>query len=381
MRKTILLLSAALFGYSSFAQNIYSLDKTVNTANNGVVLSGITMGKDGNNHSGWLQSYGASGADPLQLNPLGGNVGIGTTTPTELLTVRGNGGTIRLESASEPTGYWASLTTNYDATEPFTIKTQGTYLLGQKTLLNTYPLAYLNGYYGIAFATNASVPSAASVKMLIEDTGNVGIGTTTPASQLDIYHSAAGSGTLRIGAVAAGTTNDAGIDLYANNANNVPVYARIALGVNTASAGSESGYLNFSTINSHSLTEKMRITKEGNVGIGTTTPDAKLAVNGTIHSKEVLVNTTGFPDYVFNPTYHLPALTEVKAYIDRNHHLPDMPTEAEVVKNGLKVGETEALLTKKVEELTLYLIRQKEETDREITQLKYQISTLKHHKK
>jgi hypothetical protein len=56
--------------------------------------------------------------------------------------------------------------------------------------------------------------------------------------------------------------------------------------------------------------------------------------------------------------YKLPALSQVRAYIDKNHHLPDMSSAKEVKDNGLNLGEMNAILTKKVEELTLYLIEQ-----------------------
>jgi hypothetical protein len=65
-----------------------------------------------------------------------------------------------------------------------------------------------------------------------------------------------------------------------------------------------------------------------------------------------------WPDYVFKSTYRLPTLSEVKNYIDKNQRLPDMPSEAEVAKDGLNLGEINKMLTKKVEELTLYLIEQ-----------------------
>jgi len=100
----------------------------------------------------------------------------------------------------------------------------------------------------------------------------------------------------------------------------------------------------------------IKAVENGNVGIGTPTPDAKLTVNGTIHSKAVIVDLNIFPDYVFNKDYVLPTLTEIKTYIDENHHLPEMPSAAEVKKDGLNLGEINSLLTKKVEELTLYLI-------------------------
>ncbi len=92
------------------------------------------------------------------------------------------------------------------------------------------------------------------------------------------------------------------------------------------------------------------------MGIGTTSPDQKLTVNGTVHSKAVVVDNSIFPDYVFKKTYVLRPLSAVKTYIDLNHHLPEMPSAAEVAKNGQNLGDVNALLLKKVEELTLYLI-------------------------
>lgn len=94
----------------------------------------------------------------------------------------------------------------------------------------------------------------------------------------------------------------------------------------------------------------------GFVGIGTATPHESLSVNGDIRSKQVKVELNNWPDYVFKPSYNLPPLTEIKTYIDKYQHLPDMPSEAEVAKDGLNLGEINKLLTKKVEELTLYLI-------------------------
>jgi hypothetical protein len=104
----------------------------------------------------------------------------------------------------------------------------------------------------------------------------------------------------------------------------------------------------------------MMINSNGFVGIGTTTPKESLSVNGNIRARELKVETDNWPDYVFDKKYVLPDLSVVKAFTDRNRHLPEMPSEKKVAEEGVNVGEISKLLVKKVEELTLYLIEVKE---------------------
>ncbi|MNX62476.1 hypothetical protein D3C86_934380 [compost metagenome] len=96
----------------------------------------------------------------------------------------------------------------------------------------------------------------------------------------------------------------------------------------------------------------------GDVGIGTENPDAKLAVNGIIHSKEVKVDlNVPAPDYVFANDYKLRSLQEVENYVKQNSHLPEIPSAKEFGKNGIQLAEMNMALLKKVEELTLYIIQ------------------------
>jgi hypothetical protein len=126
-----------------------------------------------------------------------------------------------------------------------------------------------------------------------------------------------------------------------------------------------------------------------NVGIGTTTPGSyKLAVAGKIAAtgevKVFVDGTTTFPDYVFDPSYKLPTLEETEKYVKENHHLPEVPTAADIAKDGMSLNEMNIILLKKVEELTLYMIEMKKENDArkaENDQMKQEIKELKENQK
>ena len=111
--------------------------------------------------------------------------------------------------------------------------------------------------------------------------------------------------------------------------------------------------------------ERMTIFDNGNVGIGMTqAPYAKLAVNGTICAEEVkvLLTTTSdaacWPDYVFDDEYQLMPIPALEQWVKTHKHLPDVPSQIDVEKNGVDLGAMQAQLLRKVEELTLYIIEQ-----------------------
>lgn len=110
----------------------------------------------------------------------------------------------------------------------------------------------------------------------------------------------------------------------------------------------------------------------------------KVGADGVVYAKAVKITTTGWPDYVFKPTYQLRPLAEVKEYIDQTQHLPEIPSADEIAKEGLSLGEMNKLLMKKVEELTLYAIEnERKDKERErakdklLASLQEQINTLK----
>ena len=188
--------------------------------------------------------------------------------------------------------------------------------------------------------------------------GNVGIGTTNPSEKLEIYNSDTSPAVISL----KSNRNDLQfVDVGRISAKQAAgEIARIGM---PRSGGSFTGYLTFWTKadNNTDLTEKVRINESGNVGIGTTNPTNKLDVNGTIHSKEVKVDMNGWSDFVFKKEYDLPTLEEVEKQINEKGHLENIPSEEEVLKNGINLGEMNAKLLQKIEELTLYMIQIKKE--------------------
>lgn len=210
--------------------------------------------------------------------------------------------------------------------------------------VNTYGSTYSGGTYAFGPLNYFS--------------GNVGIGidinTSIPSAQLEIAGSsrwtAAGWGkAIKLG-WAQSMELEAGIKKFGIGASYDTLLTFFSSDSDTSAA----------PIRYH-----MAITNSGNVGIGTLNPNAyKLAVEGTLGARRIKVTQqANWADFVFHPDYKLPALTDVEQFIQKNGHLPEIPTAAEVKENGVDVGEMNKLLLQKVEEMTLYLIRQQKEID------------------
>jgi hypothetical protein len=171
-------------------------------------------------------------------------------------------------------------------------------------------------------------------RMSITATGNIGIGTISPTAQLHT------TGSVRLAGLTSDSTktrvlvSDTSGNLFYRNASTISGPWQYTNGVVYDSADA--------------------------IAIGTSNPQGyKLAVNGTAIFTKVKVKTAGtWPDYVFQKGYPLPDLKELEAYLVKYRHLPGIASEAEVQQDGIDLGDHQAALLKKVEELTLYLIEE-----------------------
>jgi hypothetical protein len=283
-----------------------------------------------------------------------GNVGIGLVTPQTLLNINQGAGDATTGTPALRIGG----TGNYPSLE-FGIK--GAY----DGMISTYgnDLHLYSGNWRVAgavasenhnisfYTSQANSANWNTPKMYLRYDGNFGIGTTAPGGKLDI--NAGGSYAIR-------TSTSSRYVIEVKNTSDLDGGWWLVNDPNGSFV-----------LHENSIGDQFTIKPGGNVGIGTTTPgNFKLAVNGKIWGTEVQVALTNpGPDYVFEKSYTLPTLEEVKSYIDQNKHLPEVPSAKEMEANGVNVGEMNMLLLKKIEELTLYLIEQQ----KEINELKNQI--------
>ena len=103
----------------------------------------------------------------------------------------------------------------------------------------------------------------------------------------------------------------------------------------------------------------------------------KVAIDGKVIAEELRINLSGdWPDYVFDASYELMPLDKLESLINKNKHLPGIPSANDVQNNGLIVGEMQTKMMEKIEELTLYII----ELDKELKRINNELSTLKANK-
>lgn len=263
-----------------------------------------------------------------------GNVGIGLINPTQKLDVNG---TVRMKGIQLTTSPGAGKILQSD---------------------------------GFGFASWTSPAWTIAGNNVFRLTGNIGIGTTSPQVKLDI------SGDIRVFEQITGNTSGNLDKLSVKGSENQDA-ASMELGKGESS---EQRFIKLITRqggNIEFFTDsylRMKIT-DNEIVIGTppvngTTQYVDLQVNGHVLTREVEVTPGEWWDDVLTGAYKLQEISEVESYIKQNCHLPGIPSQDEVLENGIRLGEFNGLLLKKIEELTLYIIELKKENEQTREMLK-----------
>ncbi|WP_440066668.1 hypothetical protein [Tenacibaculum discolor] len=262
-----------------------------------------------------------------------GNIGVGTLTPSVKLH-------IQQKKSGIATGYSTQIIEDVDAQLDIISDASGTW--GSSINLVEGKGDSNNDIWSIVRQTSINGDSSLRVNygnnnqhdnpsvITFNTNKNVGIGVSSPTAKLEIssnetkFIKLKRDGVTKKGHIGYGSANEGGVYLGTDD-------------------------------NQYSLW----VQQNGAVGIGTTKPSSsfKLSVNGKIRAKEIKVETD-WSDFVFYKDYKLPSLLEVENHIKNKGHLKDIPSAKEVEENGIFLGEMDAKLLQKIEELTLYTIQQ-----------------------
>lgn len=311
MKKTLLFLGTLLcvnFGFSQF------LISGTNANDNKYRFGGIGLG---------YNSPPSFGTNKFMVNGgtsyFGGNVGIGTLTPSEALHL--TTGNAKFDSGRLIIG---TVSNHNDAATNWGIKSNKPFLI----VSSTYPTLEIRSNFPDAFGfLDLAIAPVQFGYSLFSKKGDVVLRGFTSGSMI---FNCEGGGDIKFTTVADPT-------------NESTAYFTTKV--------------------------QMIITKTGKIGIGTgdaTLPNTaggvdvsnyKLFVKGGILTEEVRVSTT-WADYVFNKDYNLKPLSEVETFIKENGHLPNVPSAAQVKEEGIELGNMAKIQQEKIEELTLYIIEQ-----------------------
>lgn len=266
-----------------------------------------------------------------------GNVGINTTTPPSKFSVYQNSADHNsfIYSNTESTNYYI-LRCKSGSTDKFTLNADGKVGIG----INS-PETKLQVSSGVVTAGSSSA-TLGSLQFA---------GDYTNGNILNTYGSQYSSGATSIGYAVKQKSGSSGIVSSAGNASLKKGMLIIDNELEFLSAPASIVSIDSDV----TMISRFIIKENGNTGIGITSPDNKLEVDGTIRATEVVVET-GWADYVFNDDYNNMSIEQLEEFIKSNKHLPGIPTATEVENNGVSLGDMNALLLKKIEELTLYII-------------------------
>lgn len=304
-----------------------------------------SMGIDRSNDGAFTLNFGGSLASSNAfIMKADGKIGVSTPTPASMIDIQAQVGIPALRMQG---GF------------PY-----GTYYLDATS--------YSLSGHGVGYSVNVKNGGGIYNSVLNYFNNKIGIGYQNPQAYLDVgYYIDNGAlgtvfGRLQEGNSVGGGTY-LGVRGYATQQNEYggksfalehSFYGLINSSINFYRGGGTGG--GFLTFNTEENIERMRLSGDGSLAIGTTDSRGyKLAVAGKTITEEVVVKLQGsWPDYVFDKHYKLPSLPELEQFVLENEHLPEVPTSEEVDQDGLSLGSMNAILLKKVEELTLHLIDQ-----------------------
>ena len=263
-----------------------------------------------------------------------GNVGIGISNPLQKFEIQGN---IRLTGDA----IFSDYADQADTLEKFLFVDKNGKTMTKK-MTNVQNIIYSvdcfigkedNGFGGSTLVTLPSWASTIFDNRQVLYTGVncptwVGIGTQEPLTRLDVRGAGRFDRGIGIGDVAV---PEAGLHLQNFTLNSTdPIFETLII-----------------------------VENENNQKV------LQLDNDGLLRAREIKVDEAAWPDYVFKPNYELMPLNKVKEFIAQNGHLPNVPSAEEVEADGVNIGKTARITMEKVEELTLYLIEQQEELEKQ----------------
>ncbi len=341
----------------------------------------IDMGTGAGNVNGKLHL--TIQANPRMTINASGQVGIGITSPTHLLHV--NGGDLFVQSSSglirfgyEGANEWQMATTGAGADLRWYTTTNGGATITPRHYFQQ------NGNVGIGGFSGPGLP--------LGRLDVVGAGTTSSTntfllrnSNLDTIIRVRDDGRMGIGY--NGTTYGRTINLGGTGIN---FYTSNEAAFGGAVFPTDTSLVIWSNSNNNNYLVLQP--SWGNTGVGTYTPNAKFHLNGAglignnsqriatgyewsvdgeiMCENLVMQNSTSWPDYVFENGYKLMTLAELEESINKNKHLPNVPSAADIEKNGINMSVMTKAHMEKIEELTLYIIQLKKEIDQLSTEVK-----------
>ncbi len=317
----------------------------------------------------------ATTLDVAGIGHFGDKVGIGITTPERSLHIRGD--VIRLDRDGNSPGIQL-------------VRYAPDYTSVWKTFqFHTESSGSNNGKFIISDRGNTTNGVATS-RFTIDNDGDIGIGTTSPSAKLHVegtghFSQDVGIGTdspersLHVRGDVIRIDRDApnpAFQLVRYDPGYVNVWKTFEL--STESSGANDGKFIIAdrgtTTASGGAIPRLTIDNDGNIGIGTSSPTAMLEVSGgTVKANSFTSSAGSFPDYVFEEDYTITPLAELERYVKANKHLPNMPSEKEVVEQGLNIPEVVTKSVENIEVIYLHLIRM----EKKIEALEQENNTLK----